>query len=77
MHSRSDHKTIVTSIPASVIGTLHLNQYHYRVPETSLPQFTELVKIGVQMILDPLAAQDTAQLEQCIALLTEAIKHAI
>jgi hypothetical protein len=53
MHSRLDHKTIVTSIPALVIGTLHLDQYHYRVLETSLPKFTGLVKIGVQMIQDP------------------------
>jgi hypothetical protein len=77
MHSGSDHETIVTSIPASVIGTPHLDQYHYRVPETSLPKFTGLVEIGAQMILDPLAAQDTAQLDQCVALLTETVKHAI
>jgi hypothetical protein len=29
------------------------------------------------MILDLLAVQDTAQLEQCVSLLTEAVKHAI
>jgi hypothetical protein len=63
MHSGSDYKTIVTSILALVIGTLHLDQYHYRVPETSLPKFTGLVKIGAQIILDLLAAQDTAQLD--------------
>jgi hypothetical protein len=47
MHSRLDYKTIVTSILALVIGTLHLDQYYYRVLETSLPKFTGLVEIGV------------------------------
>jgi hypothetical protein len=56
---------------------LHQDQYYYRVLETSLPKFTRLVEIGVQSILDPLAAQDTTQLDQCIALLTETIQHSI
>jgi hypothetical protein len=77
MHSGSDHETIVTSIPTSVIGTSHQDQYYYRVLETSLPKFTGLVEIGVQSIPDPLAAQDTTQLEQCITLLTETIQHSI
>jgi hypothetical protein len=47
MHSRLDYETIVTSILALIIGTLHLDQYHYRVLETSLPKFTGLVEIGV------------------------------
>jgi hypothetical protein len=73
MHSGLDYKTIVTSVPTSVIGTSHLDQYYYRVLETHLPKFTRLVEIGVQSILDPLAVQDTAQLDQCVTLLTEAI----
>jgi hypothetical protein len=63
MHSRSDYKTIVTSVPAAIVGTPHLDQYHNRVPETSLPKFTRLVEIGVQKILDLLAIQDVAQLD--------------
>ena len=56
MHSRSDHKTIVTSAPISTPGTPHLEQYHYRVPEANLPRFAGLVKIGAQGIPDPLSA---------------------
>jgi hypothetical protein len=56
MHSGSDHETIITSVPSSITGALNLDQYHYRVPETSLPKFTGLVEIGVQNIPDPLAA---------------------
>jgi hypothetical protein len=56
MHSGSDHETIVTSIPTSIIGTSYLDQHHYRVLETSLLKFTRLVEIGVQSIPDPLAA---------------------
>jgi hypothetical protein len=77
MHSGLDHKTIVTSVLAAIVGTPHLDQYHNRVPETSLPKFTGLVEIGVQKIPDPLATQDVAQLDQCVALLTETIKYAI
>ena len=77
MHSGSDHETIVTSIPTSMIGTSYLDQHHYRVPETSIPKFTGLVEIGVQSIPNPLAAQDTAQLDQYVTLLTETIQHSI
>jgi hypothetical protein len=77
MHSGSDHETIVTSIPTSMIGTSYLDQHHYGVPETSIPNFTGLVEIGVQSIPDPLAAQDTAQLDRCVTLLTETIQHSI
>jgi hypothetical protein len=77
MHSGSDHETIVTSIPTSALGTSHQDQYYYRVPETSLPKFTGLVEIGVQSIPDPLAVQDTTQLDQCVTLLTETIQHSI
>jgi hypothetical protein len=38
MHSGSDHKTIATFVPASTLGTPHLDQYHYRVSEASLLQ---------------------------------------
>ncbi|KAF9728446.1 RNA-directed DNA polymerase from transposon x-element [Paraphaeosphaeria minitans] len=68
MHSGSDHETIVTSIPTSALGTPHLAQYHYRVPEASLPKFAGLIEIGVQGIPDPLAAQDTAQLDNSSSL---------
>ena len=47
MHSGSDHETIVTSVPTSALGTPHLEQYHYRVLEASLPKFTGLMEIGV------------------------------
>ena len=77
MHSGSDYETIVTSIPISTLGTQHLKQHHYRVPETSLPKFTGLVEIGVQNIPDPLATQETSQLNECVRLLTETIEHAI
>ena len=77
MHSGSDHETIVTSIPTSIIGTSYLDQHHYRVPETSIPKFTRLVEIGVQSIPDPLTARDRAQLDQCVTLLTETIQHSI
>ncbi|KAF9728649.1 hypothetical protein PMIN01_13477 [Paraphaeosphaeria minitans] len=77
MHSGSDHETIVTSIPTSALGTPHLAQYHYRVPEASLPKFAGLIEIGVQGIPDPLAAQDTAQLDNCVSLLTETIQQSV
>jgi hypothetical protein len=77
MHSGSDHETAVTSVPTSIRGTKHLDQYHYRVPETSLPKFTGLVEIGVQNIPDPLGAQDAAQLDKCVTLLTKAAHHSI
>jgi hypothetical protein len=77
MQSGSDHKTIVTSVPTSPLGTPHLDQYHYRVPEASLPRFTGLVEIGVRSIPDPQAAQDVAQLDNCVALLTEILQHSI
>ncbi|KAF2843840.1 hypothetical protein T440DRAFT_350783, partial [Plenodomus tracheiphilus IPT5] len=63
MHSGSDHETMVTSVSTSTLSTPHLDQYHYRVPEASLPKFTGLVEIGVQSIPDPRAAQDAAQLD--------------
>ncbi|KAK7177285.1 RNA-directed DNA polymerase from transposon x-element [Paraphaeosphaeria sporulosa] len=77
MHSGSDHETIVTSIPTSTLGTPHLAQYHYRVPEASLSKFAGLMEIGVQSIPDPLAAQDPAQLDNCVTLLTEAMQHSV
>ncbi|KAK7178322.1 RNA-directed DNA polymerase from transposon x-element [Paraphaeosphaeria sporulosa] len=77
MHSGSDHETIVTSIPTSTLGTPHLAQYHYRVPEASLPKFVGLMGIGVQSIPDPLAAQDAAQLGNCVTLLTEIMQHSV
>jgi ribonuclease HI len=77
MHSGSDHETIVTFVPTSALGTPHLEQYHYRVPEASLPRFTGLMEIGVQRIPDPLAAQDAAQLDNCVTLLTETVQHSV
>ncbi|KAI1522808.1 hypothetical protein PtrSN002B_011559, partial [Pyrenophora tritici-repentis] len=65
MHSGSDHETIVTSVPITTPGTPHLEQYHYRVPEASLPKFAGLVEMGVQNIPNPLATQDAAQLDEC------------
>jgi hypothetical protein len=75
MHSGSDHESIVTSVPASTLGTPHLDQYHYRVPEAGLPKFTGLVEIGVRSIPDPLAAQDAVQLDNCVTLLTQTVQH--
>ena len=77
MHSSLDHKTIVTSVPIPTAGTPDLEQYHYRVPEASLPKFSGLVEIGVQNIPDPLATHDTAQLDECAALLTDTIQHSV
>jgi hypothetical protein len=77
MHSGSDYKTIVTSVPTSTLGTPHLDQYHYRVLEASLPKFTSLVEIGVQNIPDPRTAQDAAQLDNCVIMLTETVQHSI
>ena len=77
MHCGSDYETIVTSVPISTPGTLHLEQYHYRVLEASLPKFTGLVEIGVRSIPDPLATQDTAQLDECVTLLTETVQHSV
>ena len=77
MHCGSDHETIVTSVATSTLGTPHLDQHHYRVPEASLPKFTGLVEIGVQSIPDPRTAQDAAQLDNCVALLTETVQHSI
>ena len=75
MHSGSDHKSIVTSVPASTLGTPHLDQYHYRVPEAGLPKSTVLVEIGVRSIPDPLAAHDAVQLDNCVTLLTQTVQH--
>jgi ribonuclease HI len=77
MHCGSDHETIVTSVSTSTLGTPHLDQHHYRVPEASLPKFTGLVEIGVQSIPDPRTAQDAAQLDNCVTLLTETVQHSI
>jgi hypothetical protein len=77
MHSGSDHETIVTSAPISTPGTPHLEQYHYRVPEASLPRFAGLVEIGAQGIPDPLSAQDATQLDKCVTLLTETVQHSV
>ena len=54
-----------------------MQQYHYRVPEASLPRFTGLVEIGVQSIPDPLVAQDAAQLDNCVTLLIETVQHSV
>ena len=77
MHSGSDHETIVTSIPISTPGAQHLEQYYYKVAEASLPKFTGLVEMGVKGIPDPLAAQDVAQLDECVRLLTQTVEHSI
>ena len=77
MHSRLDYEIIVTSVSTCTRSTTHLDQYHYRVPEASLPKFTGLVEIGVRSILDPRTAQDAAQLDNCVALLTETVQHSI
>jgi hypothetical protein len=77
MHSGLDYETIVTSVPIPTAGTLDLEQYYYRVLEASLPKFSGLVEIGVQNILDPLATHDTAQLDECVALLTDTIQHSV
>ena len=77
LHCGSDHETIATSVPTSTLGPPHLDQYHYRVPEASLPKFTGLVEIGVQSIPDPLATQDAAQLDNCVALLTSTVQHSV
>ena len=77
MHSRLDHETIVTSVPTYVLGALHLDQHHYRVPEASLLKFSGLMEIGAQSIPDPLAAQDAAQLDNCVTLLTETMQHSV
>lgn len=77
MHSGSDHETIVTSVPISTPGTQRLEQHHYRVAEASLPKFTGIVEIGIEGIPDPLAAQDTAQLDECVRLLTQTVEHSI
>jgi hypothetical protein len=77
MHCGSDHETIVTSVSTSTLGTPHLDQHHYRVPEASLPKFTGLVEIGVQSIPDPRTAQDAAHLDNCVTLLTETVQHSI
>jgi hypothetical protein len=75
MHSGSDHETIVTTVSTSTLSAPHLDRYHYRVPAASLSKFTGLVEIGVQSIPDPRAAQDAAQLDDCVALLTETVQH--
>jgi hypothetical protein len=77
MHSGSDHETIVISVPIPTAGTPNLEQYHYRVPEASLPRFSGLVEIGVQNIPDPLATHDAAQLNECVTLLTDTIQHLV
>jgi hypothetical protein len=77
MYSGLDYETIVTSVPTSTLGTPHLDQYHYRVLEASLPKFTGLVEIGVQSIPDPRAAQDAVQLDNCVIILTETVQHSI
>jgi hypothetical protein len=77
IHSGLDYKTIVTSVPIPTIGTLDLEQYYYRVPEASLPKFSGLVEIGVQNIPDPLATHNTAQLDECVTLLTDTIQHSV
>jgi hypothetical protein len=77
MHCRLDYKIIVTSVSTSTLSTPHLDQHHYRVAEASLPKFTRLMDIGVQSIPNPRTAQDTAQLDYCVALLTETVQHSI
>jgi hypothetical protein len=69
--------TCCSSVPISTPGTPQLEQYHYRVPEASLPKFTGLVEIGVQSIPHPLATQDAAQLDECVTLLTETVQHSV
>jgi hypothetical protein len=66
-----------SSVSISTPGTPQLEQYHYRVPEASLPKFTGLVEIGVQSIPDPLATQDAAQPDEYVTLLTKTVQHSV
>jgi hypothetical protein len=57
MHSGSDHETQVTIIPGQ--GSVPLEQFHFRVPESELNKFSRLVKNSVANLTDPWHLTDT------------------
>ena len=75
MHCGSDHSTLVTTIPAR--GRAALDQFHYRVPDSRLPQFAGLVELKMQGLPEPHPFQTVAQLDNCINNLSTALKEAI
>ena len=75
MHSGSDHETQVTTIPGR--GSVPLEQYHYRVPETELDKFAGLVQIGAARLPDVWSLTEPEQVDGFAVSLAEVIRSAI
>ena len=75
MHSGSDHETQVTTIPRQ--GTVPLEQFRYRIPETELPKFSGLVCNGISQLDDPWAPASTNQIDTYATILADIFATAI
>ena len=75
LHCGSDHETLVTVIPAK--GQTPLDQFHYRVPETKLALFSDLVGVGMAGLQRPRGAKDKKELEERIEKFTNLLTSAI
>jgi len=75
LHSGSDHLTSVTTIPGR--GAVPLDQFHHRVPECELPQFSSLVQNGTCRLPDPKGLTTPEQIDKYANALAEIFNIAI
>ena len=74
----SDHETVVTVTPGQ--GRRLLQQFHYRIPESRLPQFTGLVELEMHHVPSPALIQNyttTTEIEHWAEALTGELNRAI
>jgi ribonuclease HI len=66
LHSGSDHQTLLTKVPGR--GSVPLDQFHYRVPKSSLTRFAGVLHIATSSLPDPdsFADGDTARIDDWI-----------
>jgi ribonuclease HI len=75
MHSGSDHETQVTLIPGR--GSVPLEQFHYRVPDTELGKFAGLVRNGIARLPDPRLITDTEHIDGYTEALSEVLGSSV
>ncbi|RAL64782.1 hypothetical protein DID88_001379 [Monilinia fructigena] len=75
MHTGSDHETLVTSLPNRGVQTLE--QHHYRIPESQLGKFADLVHLGVSGLPDARHLSDAEGIEHFVQLFTSILDSAI
>ena len=74
----SDHCTLVTTVPGR--GREPLDQFHYRIPQDRLQQFSGVVELELASVPSPMTITSftsTAQIDDCVSALTGAFDRAI